>query len=145
MHVADRAASKRYIPTPVGRFYQGYKFAPAVTVHPHACGEIFKGFDDAAATPGTSPRLWGDFAQLDDYEKSQRYIPTPVGRFPSAMRARHRCSVHPHACGEIRCPTSPYRNKLGTSPRLWGDWRIHMKGSTFLRYIPTPVGRLEHR
>ena len=51
-------------------------------------------------------------------------------------------AVHPHACGEIiawglsTCPP------CGTSPRLWGTFAASICEPSFLRYIPTPVGRL---
>ena len=49
-------------------------------VHPHACGEILEMGDGFWLQPGTSPRLWGDFAAALLLVAESRYIPTPVGR-----------------------------------------------------------------
>ena len=92
---------KRYIPTPVGRFQSTTSYAPPLTVHPHACGEIVFHAQNKRPVSGTSPRLWGDLTTQRCCQSRVRYIPTPVGRFDLHSPALKRRSVHPHACGEI--------------------------------------------
>ena len=96
-----RRTSVRYIPTPVGRLFGHPTPVARWTVHPHACGEIFSARCTHPVISGTSPRLWGDSAQVAQYMRSGRYIPTPVGRFDIGNISSPVHAVHPHACGEI--------------------------------------------
>ena len=73
-----------------------------------------------------------------------RYIPTPVGRFPITGTVPPELPVHPHACGEIASSGGIHSAGCGTSPRLWGDSDVIPKDLDTLRYIPTPVGRLDY-
>ncbi len=50
---------ERFIPTHVGNTAAAWAPAPPSTVHPHACGEHSTWRPPAAATPGSSPRMWG--------------------------------------------------------------------------------------
>ena len=49
-------------------------------VHPHACGEIAATDTEEHIVFGTSPRLWGDYHPVRDFDDAIRYIPTLVGR-----------------------------------------------------------------
>ena len=112
----------RYIPTPVGRLVPHSRTAADPSVHPHACGEI------------------GGMRNL--YLVPHRYIPTPVGRLAISDIKKYVSSVHPHACGEINLALVLHPDIYGTSPRLWGDFSHAVHVLRYIRYIPTPVGRL---
>ncbi len=93
----------RFIPTCVGNTWFCDRHRPAVSVHPHVCGE----YPTASATrtrhSGSSPRVWGIRLQLH-----RPAMPRPV---------------HPHVCGEYRltyCWCIPH---FGSSPRVWGILR----------------------
>ena len=135
----------RYIPTPVGRFFQRACYYINVAVHPHACGEIPQAGSGFADINGTSPRLWGDWAYNWLYAVSGWYIPTPVGRLITNKTNMVKFPVHPHACGEILLREQQVANLSGTSPRLWGDCSQSNLCQVITRYIPTPVGRLVNR
>ena len=134
---------QRYIPTLVGRLPR------------HISGK--------AHISGTSPRLWGDWADNRRFEPIWGYIPTLVGRLARRLSICRKRSVHPHACGEI-LSRSPFpaqiavhphacgeighaarksKPTIGTSPRLWGDSSCSGAQTTTARYIPTLVGRFQ--
>ena len=116
-----RINQTRYIPTPVGRFPRPAPTRAAMSVHPHACGEITISNSRDARFSGTSPRLWGDSTTRAVSLTFDRYIPTPVGRLLPRGFGRSLWAVHPHACGEILLKFMPKYRIFGTSPRLWGD------------------------
>ena len=150
---------------PVERFYISGLSNSQWMVYPHVCGEHspFKSLNENPS--GTSPRLWGDYSGTPPHVRVLRYIPTPVGRLNKGVCVNSTSTVHPHACGEImpwRCRYA-YRavhphacgeiflTKLlvlmgiGTSPRLWGDCLLGVCNHWEIRYIPTPVGRLDSK
>ena len=133
---------KRYIPTLVGRFASVSILSYNSSVHPHACGEITITRADLRPLSGTSPRLWGDLTEQEREQRRERYIPTLVGRLASYTCGATTQSVHPHACGEIEPPETEFCAGDGTSPRLWGDWKLNLSKYGLIRYIPTLVGRL---
>ena len=136
-------ACARYIPTLVGRLQVYDRCGEGIAVHPHACGEIGCAEPIQPLTDGTSPRLWGDFAEQFEDLRHCRYIPTLVGRLSTVLGLYDAMTVHPHACGEISLQMNCCVMATGTSPRLWGDFFIAQNlGDTF-RYIPTLVGRLQ--
>ena len=137
----SKEEAKRYIPTPVGRFFSIASAIISGSVHPHACGEIGCAVAFVYCGLGTSPRLWGDSVIGFTLQPIYRYIPTPVGRFfqsviipelrryiptpvgrlsPEGNRTKFM-PVHPHACGEISFVGVLSTLVFGTSPRLWGD------------------------
>ena len=133
----------RYIPTSVGRLEVVRSGRGDLPVHPHVCGEISESPRSSSDQSGTSPRLWGDYTPLNCWRKGGRYIPTSVGRLPGQRANRREQPVHPHVCGEIDPVYDRDKYEEGTSPRLWGDFRVRCLVSRRCRYIPTSVGRLE--
>ena len=69
----------RFIPTHVGNTAPDGGSAARPPVHPHACGEYFCCHVRAAASIGSSPRMWGirGLSYLDAH--IERFIPTHVG------------------------------------------------------------------
>ena len=49
----------RFIPTHVGNSADTIYYVVAVTVHPHACGELIKSGKIIPSLLGSSPRMWG--------------------------------------------------------------------------------------
>ena len=132
----------RYIPTLVGRLRRFICADSDRAVHPHACGEIFSSPIQMTERCGTSPRLWGDWDSFGSRGVKIRYIPTLVGRFTKSPSTDAVLTVHPHACGEIETMLGETTIANGTSPRLWGDYRVPITEIDRIRYIPTLVGRL---
>ena len=144
-HAGIESASARFIPTHVGNTRRSPFSSPAHTVHPHACGEHAGATGEAAAVPGSSPRMWGTLDCLYYFLFCYRFIPTHVGNTPRRAGCGFRTSVHPHACGEhvtwLRSSTSP----LGSSPRMWGTLVSASVHAVRIRFIPTHVGNTAAR
>ena len=139
----DLSPAVRYIPTLVGRLVSVSVSGPLISVHPHACGEIFCEVSADFCQFGTSPRLWGDLCRACPSLFPSRYIPTLVGRLDTNGHRPQARTVHPHACGEIHRTYLSIISIDGTSPRLWGDYRSGRMVFALPRYIPTLVGRLQ--
>ena len=120
-----------------------FLWSKGATVHPHACGEIFRPAVEKIDRFGTSPRLWGDFPTGFLKCLNNRYIPTLVGRFRQTPILSLFTPVHPHACGEIISTWRSNELRCGTSPRLWGDSDSWSSIRRMFWYIPTLVGRLK--
>ena len=76
-----RSKKDRFIPTHVGNSGRSAHAARHRSVHPHACGELFRLKLASLGFAGSSPRMWG----------------TPGPRAGPAVAGL----VHPHACGEL--------------------------------------------
>ncbi len=111
-------------------------------VHPHACGERFRVVRVMDAIIGSSPRLWGTSEFVFERRDTSRFIPTPVGNVTMGRSARHRRSVHPHACGERSPRAGRPSSATGSSPRLWGTSSAGRRPQAGARFIPTPVGNV---
>ncbi len=130
----------RFIPTHVGNTSASYVSAGISSVHPHACGEHKPSSKAAQPDDGSSPRMWGTPDCEPVRSLSPRFIPTHVGNTLTIRASERPAPVHPHACGEHRCPPSARRPGCGSSPRMWGTLlhaRLHALGH---RFIPTHVG-----
>ena len=77
---------------------------------------------------------------MEEYDDSQRFIPTPVGNSPKASQKGISRPVHPHACGELGIGVPPEIIEVGSSPRLWGTLYQISETRKEERFIPTPVG-----
>ncbi len=113
------------------------------TVHPHACGERLKRFNQVASEVGSSPRLWGTGPLRQSRGIHTRFIPTPVGNGRLGTILTTTSPVHPHACGERRHLLPPITQMRGSSPRLWGTAKLPRVDDLVRRFIPTPVGNGE--
>ena len=153
-----------FIPTPVGNTSPEPPALRRSPVHPHACGEHWRGYILFCPSRGSSPRLWGTRRSADGAGGGVRFIPTPVGntgilgdlRMSWAVHP-HACgghvkhlfyskeiAVHPHACGEHLVLVVVGAVHLGSSPRLWGTHQNSHTPANSSRFIPTPVGNTSH-
>jgi len=69
----------RFIPTHVGNTHHPPVLRFFFTVHPHACGEHFRGDLIYSDSIGSSPRMWGTRARAERGRCCDRFIPTHVG------------------------------------------------------------------
>ena len=127
-----------------GVLWCGHVFMCDVTVHPHACGEYQKLIFQAYFPTGSSPRLWGVWYEIRMIVLRPRFIPTPVGSIVQYIPSCVARSVHPHACGEYPPGIPLHRHPRGSSPRLWGVSLDNPRTQNVFRFIPTPVGSIEH-
>jgi len=112
--------SVRFIPTCVGNVITSSRAIPAITVHPHVCGERPTSSPVPFHHAGSSPRVWGTWRCLCRPLVCHRFIPTCVGNVRSRRSSPPRAAVHPHVCGERRTPAGYTTRCTGSSPRVWG-------------------------
>ena len=94
---------KRIIPTRVGtRLCQQYLPKP-YRDHPHACGDKGSDLMRPTDTAGSSPRVWGQVSDCNNFRKCQGIIPTRVGTSQIVICCHHWYEDHPHACGDKCC------------------------------------------
>ena len=74
-----------------------------------------------AAVPGSSPRVWGQVDADFTVDLSDRIIPTRVGTRPMIKRQPEQITDHPHACGDKQTQFAQNFEKVGSSPRVWGQ------------------------
>ena len=117
----------RFIPTHVGNTSTARGNVSLAAVHPHACGEYWRGLTRQITPHGSSPRMWGIRGRRGGTGRDARFIPTHVGNTPSPTCEKIRATVHPHACGEYcgrRPDAAPH---FGSSPRMWGILPLFLK------------------
>ncbi len=79
------AGLSRFIPTLVGNSRQFGNSDAVLSVHPHACGELFLVRRFNHLLIGSSPRLWGTLINKDCSLNYIRFIPTLVGNSSNAL------------------------------------------------------------
>ena len=131
----------RTIPTHVGRTDYRQCLVGIRSDHPHARGENVSIFCNPPAPSGPSPCTWGELAHRERGLRSNRTIPTHVGRTMFFLRQAKPSTDHPHARGENPTPGEDYYTAIGPSPRTWGERRSSGKTRRPARTIPTHVGR----
>ena len=138
---AMACAGKRNIPTRVGKRQFSAVSASFCTEHPHAGGE--KGGQGTAKGHGhgTSPRGWGKGLEVPLEWRSERNIPTRVGKSWTRSSACENKSEHPHAGGEKCMCWVSWFFLSGTSPRGWGKVLRAVWPDLAIRNIPTRVGK----
>ncbi len=94
------AGHYRFIPTYVGNASGLVAYVLHVAVHPHVCGERRQGACFKNDADGSSPRMWGTLARIEDGAVTYRFIPTYVGNASINSREVIVVTVHPHVCGE---------------------------------------------
>ena len=111
----------RIIPTRVGTRWYTAKRRAAERDHPHACGD--KAYDKwlTLRNGGSSPRVWGQERNGDKCDKKQRIIPTRVGTSNGDKNNGNISLDHPHACGDKLRAGGKQMEKVGSSPRVWGQ------------------------
>jgi len=138
---ARQTHARRIIPTRVGRRATHTHDGALRPDHPHACGEKSHSGDPAAASVGSSPRVWGEGEGSIPRNSLERIIPTRVGRSFWRISAVEIKKDHPHACGEKKTAYATKEKGLGSSPRVWGEEMQTSSRSCAARIIPTRVGR----
>ena len=135
-----RPGCRRFIPTHVGNSRQRPRQSTRVSVHPHACGELWLSRSIRADRYGSSPRMWGTPVCPAQGCRVLRFIPTHVGNSRQDIGTGARRSVHPHACGELFFTLENKDGVIGSSPRMWGTQMNLVHVLVQKRFIPTHVG-----
>ncbi len=88
----------------------------------------------------SSPRVWGQVAQVLNASWNKRIIPTRVGTSEGREPKPSSKEDHPHACGDKSIDTPATFVVRGSSPRVWGQDRVIVPFSCSILIIPTRVG-----
>ena len=89
---------------------------------------------------GSSPRVRGTGRNLLAIRRRKRFIPAGAGNSrPRSCRCRSR-PVHPRGCGEQILPGNHNPTSYGSSPRVRGTVRRHIRGDRRVRFIPAGAG-----
>ena len=70
---------------------------------------------------GSSPRVWGQDKDLTQAQLANRIIPTRMGTSHLLQVVIISFQDHPHAYGDKRLNFWKEYEKLGSSPRVWGQ------------------------
>ena len=130
----------RFIPTNVGNTCHELIVPLPVSVHPHECGEHWCRLVVGRRFFGSSPRMWGTRTNYQIKSQYPRFIPTNVGNTLTQGDGIRYITVHPHECGEHPEIQAYYRNRGGSSPRMWGTRIDPQCPAGYFRFIPTNVG-----
>jgi len=134
--------TERFIPTCVGNMTQTRCECRLPSVHPHVCGEHIVWIVRWTSRAGSSPRVWGTFADAHPFGRDHRFIPTCVGNMARLRSEAGRSAVHPHVCGEHSFTNSFALIIFGSSPRVWGTCTRRYFMNEGWRFIPTCVGNM---
>ena len=134
----------RFIPTHVGNSPVINENINIITVHPHACGELWSSYSYEESIPGSSPRMWGTQTYISNLRIISRFIPTHVGNSRATRSHFRGISVHPHACGELRHITVVGAVIYGSSPRMWGTPSVNLAARIYHGSSPRMWGTLHH-
>ncbi len=130
----------RSIPTCVGTTHEHRVRREQDTVHPHVRGDNVILINYSSNPLGPSPRAWGQRSCRRHPAFTSRSIPTCVGTTSSIFLSTRRMTVHPHVRGDNRKRIGAASQKLGPSPRAWGQPLHALRGLRSARSIPTCVG-----
>ena len=109
------------IPTRVGTSHRCRGRQCRTQDHPHACGDKLTQYLAVSQIAGSSPRVWGQVAQVLNASWNKRIIPTRVGTSEGREPEPSSKEDHPHACGD-KLPFYLLNSVAeGSSPRVWGQ------------------------
>ena len=112
--------------------------------HPREYGENWVHVVCAGGAEGSSPRIRGELEGLP-YAYAQRgIIPANTGRIPIFVRARRLRRDHPREYGENNRLWWMMRMRLGSSPRIRGEWYALSGVGIPVGIIPANTGRMCH-
>ena len=95
-----RGRGGRFIPAHAGKTSSSSMPVPSRTVHPRACGENMRGSDNGRHRLGSSPRMRGKRALVDEIRLRSGFIPAHAGKTARSRAYPLTRVVHPRACGE---------------------------------------------
>ena len=135
-----RMAGSRFTPTRVGTTPGPGPVAPALPVHPHACGDNRSGARSWTRLQGSPPRVWGQQQVVQRGTGQGRFTPTRVGTTELTFDFGYTFEVHPHACGDNSNRSPRVHIIHGSPPRVWGQPSQFVWTAGGARFTPTRVG-----
>ena len=108
--------------------------------HPHAYGDKLDNFSVPCSTEGSSPRVWGQALDTENYHVTRRIIPTRMGTSSAVKLMLIALWDHPHAYGDKSPAIDAAAVFVGSSPRVWGQVFDRELEAIIDRIIPTRMG-----
>ena len=143
MQTADKVDEHRIIPAHAGQTRPRPRTPVSPTDHPRACGANGSMTCAFRSCSGSSPRMRGKPAEVEETATGVRIIPAHAGQ--TALR-RHPCTRepdHPRACGANTGKDAEKHFKDGSSPRMRGKHASYGFIQAFSRIIPAHAGQTE--
>ena len=108
--------------------------------HPHACGDKKSVAQALLSVTGSSPCVWGQADRIFNCNFVTGIIPMRVGtsRYPQLRITA--VGDHPHACGDKQDNCEETKQRLGSSPCVWGQVRVQLNAFRVFGIIPMRVG-----
>ena len=130
----------RIIPTRMGTSSRRYVSRLFDLDHPHAYGDKLFFCLHARLLGGSSPRVWGQAAQLQHRTSQRGIIPTRMGTRSCSKSAYASREDHPHAYGDKFSFCINQHRSAGSSPRVWGQDSCRYKRTRNSRDHPHAYG-----
>ena len=141
MQTADKVDEHRIIPAHAGQTRPRPRTPVSPTDHPRACGANGSMTCAFRSCSGSSPRMRGKPAEVEETATGVRIIPAHAGQ--TALR-RHPCTRepdHPRACGANTGKDAEKHFKDGSSPRMRGKPERRRQRHAGRRIIPAHAGQ----
>ena len=134
----------RNIPAYAGKTRCSWWLGVGGAEHPRVCGENSYFTPNFIKSSGTSPRMRGKLRYWSASRVLLRNIPAYAGKTLASRMQTWESSEHPRVCGEnaVKSLTAP--GLMGTSPRMRGKPRLHLREPTPIRNIPAYAGKTGH-
>ncbi len=110
------------------------------SVHPRACGELTLNGTEQFEYVGSSPRMRGTRQISARPRRVIWFIPAHAGNSCPFHSNLYIPTVHPRACGELRCVCRSSADGHGSSPRMRGTLCLYCIDCERRRFIPAHAG-----
>ena len=132
----------RFIPACAGNIRGTRLRAASIPVHPRVRGEHCQYTPGIRIASGSSPRARGTSKQDPARIGVWRFIPACAGNITWSRAAYSQKTVHPRVRGEHTKWGYLPRPSTGSSPRARGTYRLDMRPTYSLRFIPACAGNI---
>ena len=108
--------------------------------HPRACGAHEGYAYELVSMGGSSPRMRGSLIPRKEEKRNEGIIPAHAGLTSRGFSAAWQTGDHPRACGAHSRRLSAPTRSSGSSPRMRGSHRMHIKRRGGVGIIPAHAG-----
>ena len=129
------------IPACAGKTRGRHRGRRSQAAHPRVCGENGGSGAGVEVGDGSSPRVRGKHNVTPGGGEDARLIPACAGKTLGTARTGRPTPAHPRVCGENNANVDPLTALVGSSPRVRGKRRIHVREPQGVRLIPACAGK----
>ena len=133
--------SDRLIPACAGKTLTKQLPGFESSAHPRVCGENVLYCVVGHIVVGSSPRVRGKLAHVNNWCLRVGLIPACAGKTCAIMLGSILCGAHPRVCGENFCQAISYSGMVGSSPRVRGKLTRQTNPNARRRLIPACAGK----